>query len=174
MTPRSSAGRRAGPGDEAGAPVLPQDPPPAVVRAVAWLLLALFAVAVGAAFLVRVPDTLELPFVLTAREPAGAEAALRGRATLSEADARRIPEGARARLVFEAFPAERYGSVSARFEPRASFSPAGDALHAFAALEESAIGVGPDRRALRPGLTGTARVVVGDRSIADRLLAPRR
>jgi len=44
--------------------VLPQDPPPAIVRAVAWLLVLLFATALTALVVVEVPETVRSPFVL--------------------------------------------------------------------------------------------------------------
>src|SRR4249920_3040300 len=44
--------------------MLPQDPPPWFVRSVAWLLIAMFGVALLAAILVRLPETVTCPFVL--------------------------------------------------------------------------------------------------------------
>ena len=37
--------------------MLPQEPPPVVVRCIAWLLIAMFAAALTAAIVVRVPET---------------------------------------------------------------------------------------------------------------------
>ncbi len=48
--------------------MLPQNPPPWFVRSTAWLLIAMFAVAVLAAILVHLPETVSCPFVLV---PAG-------------------------------------------------------------------------------------------------------
>jgi multidrug resistance efflux pump len=48
--------------------MLPQNPPPWFVRSTAWLLIAMFAVALLAAVLVHLPETVSCPFVLV---PAG-------------------------------------------------------------------------------------------------------
>jgi len=50
--------------DEAESEMLPQDPPPWFIRSLAWLLVAMFAVALLAAILVRLPETVTCPFVL--------------------------------------------------------------------------------------------------------------
>ena len=44
--------------------MLPQDPPPWFIRSLAWLLIALFGVALLAAVLVSLPETVTCPFVL--------------------------------------------------------------------------------------------------------------
>ncbi len=49
---------------EAESEMLPQDPPPWFVRSIAWLLIAMFGVALLAAILVRLPETVTCPFVL--------------------------------------------------------------------------------------------------------------
>ncbi|CAN5450523.1 HlyD family type I secretion periplasmic adaptor subunit [soil metagenome] len=54
--------------DEAESEMLPQDPPPWLVRAVAWLILALFGTGLLAAVLIKLPETVTCPFVLV---PAG-------------------------------------------------------------------------------------------------------
>jgi multidrug resistance efflux pump len=48
--------------------MLPQNPPPWFVRSTAWLLIAMFAVALLAAVLVHLPETVSCPFMLI---PAG-------------------------------------------------------------------------------------------------------
>ena len=48
--------------------MLPQDPPPWFVRSTAWLLIAMFGVALLAAVLVKLPETVTCPFILV---PAG-------------------------------------------------------------------------------------------------------
>ena len=172
-TPTSRRGPRA---PESGAPVLPQDPPPWIARAVAWLLLALFATAVAAAFLVRVPETIEVPFVLQSAGsvPGGAPVKLDAQMTFSRKDARRIDAGARVRLHFDDFPAERFGSVPAHVEPGAPLYRVEGDVSRPARLDETTIGIGDARRSLLQGMKGTARVVVGDRSVAEALFFPRR
>lgn len=44
--------------------MLPQDPPPRVIRAIGWLLIVMFFTALTAVIVVRVPDTVRSPFVL--------------------------------------------------------------------------------------------------------------
>jgi len=51
-------------GPEAPAPFLDADPPPWAVRALATILLLLFAVAVVALFVVHVPETVSATFTL--------------------------------------------------------------------------------------------------------------
>lgn len=48
--------------------MLPQDPPPWFVRTTAWLLISIFAVALLAAIVVKLPETVACPFILV---PAG-------------------------------------------------------------------------------------------------------
>ncbi len=48
--------------------MLPQDPPPWFIRSTAWLLIALFGVALLAAIAIKLPETVTCPFVLV---PAG-------------------------------------------------------------------------------------------------------
>jgi multidrug resistance efflux pump len=49
---------------EAESEMLPQDPPPWFIRALAWLLIAMFGVALLAAVFVSLPETVTCPFVL--------------------------------------------------------------------------------------------------------------
>jgi multidrug resistance efflux pump len=53
---------------EAESEMLPQDPPPWFIRSTAWLLIAMFAVALLVSILVRLPETVSCPFILV---PAG-------------------------------------------------------------------------------------------------------
>ena len=50
--------------NEGESEMLPQDPPPWFVRSIAWLLIALFGVALLAAIFVSLPETVTCPFVL--------------------------------------------------------------------------------------------------------------
>jgi len=49
---------------EAESEMLPQDPPPWFIRSLAWVLIAMFGVALLAAVVVRLPETVTCPFVL--------------------------------------------------------------------------------------------------------------
>ncbi len=55
---------------EEEAEMLPQEPPPLVVRGVGWLLILLFAAGLLAALIVRVPETVRCPFVLVPKDGA--------------------------------------------------------------------------------------------------------
>ena len=50
--------------------MLPQDPPAAIMRFAAWLIIAFFVLALLAACLVRFPETVNCPFVLVPRDGA--------------------------------------------------------------------------------------------------------
>jgi hemolysin D len=50
--------------------MLPQEPPPVVVRGIAWLLIAMFAAALAAAIVVRVPETVRCAFALVPKDGA--------------------------------------------------------------------------------------------------------
>ena len=52
------------PSIETESDMLPQSPPPWFVRSTAWLLIAMFATALLAAIVVRLPETVTCPFVL--------------------------------------------------------------------------------------------------------------
>ena len=50
--------------------MLPQDPPPWIVRSTAWILIALFGTALLVAIVVHLPETVRVPFVLVPQEGA--------------------------------------------------------------------------------------------------------
>ena len=58
------------PSIETESEMLPQSPPPWFVRSTGWLLISMFAVALLAAIVVRLPETVTCPFVLTASQGA--------------------------------------------------------------------------------------------------------
>ena len=58
------------PSIETESEMLPQNPPPWFVRSMGWLLIFMFAVALLAAIVVRLPETVTCPFVLTASQGA--------------------------------------------------------------------------------------------------------
>ena len=49
---------------ESESEMLPQDPPPKVIRGIAWLLIAMFFAGLVAAITVHLPETVSAPFVL--------------------------------------------------------------------------------------------------------------
>jgi multidrug efflux pump subunit AcrA (membrane-fusion protein) len=50
--------------NEAESEMLPQDPPPWFVRSTAWLLIAMFGVALLAALIIKLPESVTCPFIL--------------------------------------------------------------------------------------------------------------
>ncbi|MEP7015625.1 MAG: HlyD family efflux transporter periplasmic adaptor subunit [Verrucomicrobiota bacterium] len=50
--------------------MLPQDPPPKVMRLIAWLLIALFFSGMLAAFTIHLPETVHAPFILVPKDGA--------------------------------------------------------------------------------------------------------
>jgi len=49
---------------DAESEMLPQEPPPWIIRSTAWLLLAAFLFALLVAIVMRLPETVRCPFVL--------------------------------------------------------------------------------------------------------------
>ena len=48
--------------------MLPQDPPPFIIRSTTWILISIFAVGLVAAMVVHLPETVESPFVLVPKD----------------------------------------------------------------------------------------------------------
>src|SRR5438477_9944917 len=55
---------------EREAEMLPQEPPPRIIRLIGWWLIALFVVGLLAAIAIKFPETEHAPFVLVPREGA--------------------------------------------------------------------------------------------------------
>ncbi len=92
----------------------------------------------------------------------------------AEAGLSKLAVGQQARLFFDAFPYQRYGTVSARLDwvsPSAVSSPEGSHFVASASLEEGASG---RRKPLpvRVGMKGEARIVVGKRTLIEYAFEP--
>jgi len=49
---------------ESESEMLPQDPPPQIIRGIAWLLIAIFFTGMIAAVTVHLPETVSAPFIL--------------------------------------------------------------------------------------------------------------
>ncbi len=105
---------------------------------------------------------------------AASDARPRARLTLGEAGLPKLAGGQRVRLFFDAFPYQRYGVVNAKLDwisPAAVASSEGAHFVALATLEAS----GNGRRrplALRVGMAGEARIVVGQRTIMEYAFEP--
>jgi membrane fusion protein len=85
--------------------------------------------------------------------------------------------GQSVKLMYDAFPYERYG---VRFgtlrwvSPASTAGPGSIAFRALAELDSTSVGVAGQRRPVLPGMTGQASVVVGRRSLASYAIEPLR
>ena len=79
------------------------------------------------------------------------------------------------KLLYDAFPYERYGvqyGTLRWLSPASSSGPQGAAFRAFADLGAESVGVQGQARAVLPGMTGRAAVIVGRRSLASYAVEP--
>ncbi|MGZ8867227.1 MAG: HlyD family efflux transporter periplasmic adaptor subunit [Thermoanaerobaculia bacterium] len=89
----------------------------------------------------------------------------------------RLRTGQNVRLLFDAFPYQRYGVVRGTMEwisPAAIARAERQAFEGFATLEENEIGVGATSYPLRAGMGGTARITVGRRALIEYVFEPLR
>jgi membrane fusion protein len=85
--------------------------------------------------------------------------------------------GQSVKLMYDAFPYERYGVQYGTLKwlsPASTAGPRGASFRAFAELGAEVVGVQGRPRAVLPGMTGRAAVVVGRRSLASYALEPLR
>ena len=104
-----------------------------------------------------------------------ADAHPRVRLTVSEAGLPKLASGLAVRLFFDAFPYQRYGVVDANLDwvsPAAVSSPEGPHFVAFASLDSSKARGRRRPLAVRVGMTGEARVVIGQRTIMEYAFEP--
>jgi len=79
------------------------------------------------------------------------------------------------KLLYDAFPYERYGvqyGTLRWLSPASTAGPRGAAFRAFADLGAESVGVEGQRRAVLPGMTGRAAIIVGRRSLASYAIEP--
>jgi multidrug efflux pump subunit AcrA (membrane-fusion protein) len=94
--------------------------------------------------------------------------------TLGEAGLPKLTTGQRVRLFFDAFPYQRYGVVNATLDwvsPSAISSPQGQHFSGFASLDKTEL-TKPQHLALRVGMGGQARIVVGERTLIEYAFEP--
>jgi membrane fusion protein len=98
-------------------------------------------------------------------------ARLQAELTVPQEGAARVRPGDGVKLLYTAFPYQRYGAQAASIR---WVSPSGDAtgLRALADLDSSSITVNGQPRALVPGMAGRARVVVGRRTLISYVFEP--
>ena len=98
----------------------------------------------------------------------------RAQLTLSETGLPKLANGQRVRLFFEAFPYQRYGAVNAKLDwvsPSAVSTTQGQHFVGLASLDERELAK-RDHLALRVGMGGEARVVVGRRTMIEYAFEP--
>src|ERR1017187_1628860 len=106
---------------------------------------------------------------------ARADGGLRLRLLLAEPGLARIAVGQRVRFFADAFPYQRYGTISGTLSwisPSAVSSREGKQFVALATLDRKAFQVGGQARPLRVGMGGEARIVVGSRTLIEFVLEP--
>ena len=181
-------------------PFLDPTPPHWVANGLAYLVIAVVAIATVAAVVVQVPETVSSPFVLApcsgsllrqqvkALEAFVEEgdlpyeltcpgARLQAVLTVPQSGTARVRPGRGVKLLYDAFPYGRYGI---RYGTVRWVSPASvdaentPAFHAFADIEDEAIMVDGQPLPLRAGMRGTAKIVLGRRSLMSYAFEPLR
>ena len=181
-------------------PFLDPTPPHWAANGLAYLVIAVVAIATVAAVVVQVPETVSSPFVLAPcsgsllrqhvkalealanendlpSELACPGAKLQAVLTVPQSGTARVRPGRGVKLLYHAFPYGRYGI---RYGTVRWVSPASvDAettpgFHAFADIEDEAIMVDGQPLPLRAGMRGTAKIVLGKRSLISYAFEPLR
>ncbi|MCC7033640.1 MAG: HlyD family efflux transporter periplasmic adaptor subunit [Acidobacteria bacterium] len=101
----------------------------------------------------------------------------RARIELGETGLPRLAVGQQVRLFFEAFPYQRYGTLTGRLDwisPAAVSDPAGATFVAFASTDQDHVMANGERRPLQVGMKGEARIVVGRRRLIEYAFEPLR
>jgi multidrug efflux pump subunit AcrA (membrane-fusion protein) len=100
---------------------------------------------------------------------------LRVRLILAEQGLARLAVGQRVRFFADAFPYQRYGTITGTLSwisPSAVSSRDGKQFVALATLDRDAFRVGGQNRPLRVGMSGETRIVVGSRTLIEYALEP--
>jgi len=108
---------------------------------------------------------------------ARAEGEPRVRLLLQEARVPKLAPGQKVRLFFDAFPYQRYGTITGELQwisPAAVSSPEGQRFTGRATLDQTAFRTRGQERPLRVGMKGEARLLVGTRTLAEYAFEPLR
>ena len=181
-------------------PFLDSTPPHWAANGLAYLVIAVVALATVAAVAVQVPETVSSPFVLAPcsgtllRQQVKALEALvkegdlpselgcpggklQAVLTVPQLGTARVRPGLGVKLLYDAFPYGRYGvryGTLRWMSPASVDSENGRDFHAFADIEDEAIMVDGQPQPLRPGMRGTAKIVFGKRSLISFAFEPLR
>jgi multidrug efflux pump subunit AcrA (membrane-fusion protein) len=99
----------------------------------------------------------------------------RVRLILQERGISGLTKARRVRLFFDAFPYQRYGTITGRLDwisPAAITTPEGQNFVALASLDETSIRAGGGLRTLQVGMKGEARIVTGSRALIEYAFEP--
>ena len=108
---------------------------------------------------------------------ARAEGEPRVRLLLQEAGVPKLAPGQKVRLFFDAFPYQRYGTITGKLEwisPAAVSSPEGQRFTGRATLDQTAFRTRGQERPIRVGMKGEARLMVGSRTLVEYAFEPLR
>ena len=108
---------------------------------------------------------------------ARAEGVPRVRLLLEEAGVPKLVPGQNMRLFFEAFPYQRYGTITGKLDwisPAAVNSSEGQRFTGRATLDQTAFRTRGQERPLRVGMKGEARLLVGSRTLVEYAFEPLR
>lgn len=151
-------------------------PPPWAARGLAHLLVGLFVTAAVIASVLQIPETVSCPFVLVPGKGAGpGDAPLQAELSVSQSGVGRLKPGQGVKLLYDAFPYQRYGIRRATLRwigPSGTGADPRPAFRALADVHDQAIWAESEARPLRPGMTGTAKIVLGRRSVFSYALEP--
>jgi multidrug efflux pump subunit AcrA (membrane-fusion protein) len=103
------------------------------------------------------------------------EGSLRARLFVQETGVSHLAPGQKVRFFFDAFPYQRYGTLSGEFEwlsPAAVGSGAGAQFIGRATLDRLLFQTKFEKRPLRAGMRGEARVIVGKRNFIEYVFEP--
>jgi hypothetical protein len=175
-------------------------PPHWAANGLAYLVIAVVAIATAAAVVVEMPETVSSPFVLKPCsdmfwrrqfEAQGAFAIekdllselacpgekLQADIALPQSGVARVHAGLGVKLLYDAFPFGRYGiryGTVRWVSPASVESENSDGFHAFADIDDQAIMVDGQSRPLRAGMRGTAKILLGKRSLISYVFEPLR
>jgi hemolysin D len=151
------------------APFLTTRPHPWAMRSLATIVIAGSAAALLAAFVVEVPETVESAFVLVP-SPRASGPRLQASLEVLPRDIARVEAGQGVKLLYEAFPYQRYGVRAGTLSwvgPAAAESRGREFFPALVDVADEAIAVHGRAQPLRAGMRGQARIVVGRRRLAS-------
>jgi multidrug efflux pump subunit AcrA (membrane-fusion protein) len=102
---------------------------------------------------------------------------MRARLLLNEKGMPSLTIGDKVRFFAEAFPYQRYGTVTGRLEwlsPSAVESAQGDQFVAFASLDRDSYTFNGVSRPVQPGMKGEAHIIIGTRTLLEYAFEPLR